>query len=222
MFALLITGYIIQPDKTENALKSAMLIGAVVLVYTLYRTYYPAAGGFAMVNSGIWPGQDPRPITLSYFFSFNLPSLVSQAQSHIGASDNLAITRSFFTYQYATMIFGEFDHSYWRNQSNWLFFNMQSLIVLALIAPLGWIGYCGLKQKTLLDWSFLLFLHFIFSFPSVFNTDFRYHAAIMFILAYFIAQGLNTIRVRYPITQKLLNVWLTTFVFFSATFLSAP
>lgn len=228
MFSLLIASYLKQPEKTLNAFKLAVLIGAVVLLYTLYRAYYPAAAGLALVNSGIWPGQDLRPITLSYFFSFNLPSLVSQAQSHIGASDNLAITRSFFTYQYATMIFGEFDYSYWRNQSNWLFFNMQFLIVLALVVPLGWIGYCCLKQKTLLDWlfiaavglSFLLLLRFIFSFPSVSNTDFRYHAAIIFILAYFFAQGLNSIRVRYPIAQKLLNVWLTAFVFASAAFLT--
>lgn len=225
MFALLIASYIKQPEKTSNALKLAVLTGAVVLVNTIYRAYYPAAESLAMVNSGIWPGQDLRPITLSYFFSFNLPSLVSEAQADIRGSDNLSITRSFLTYQYATMIFGEFDYSYWRNQSYWLFFNMQFLIILALMVPLGWIGYCC-KQKTLMDWlfiatvgfSFVLLLRFIFSYPSVSNTDFRYHAAILFMLAYFFAQGLNAIRVRFPITQKPLKICLAMFMFFSATF----
>jgi len=150
MFALLIASYIEQPEKTSNALRLAVLTGAVLLVNTIYRAYYPAAEGLAMVNSGIWPGQDLRPITLSYIFSFNLPSLVSEAQADIRASDNLSITRSFLTYQYATMVFGEFDYSYWRNQSYWLLFNMQFLIILALMVPLGWIGYCC-KQKTLID-----------------------------------------------------------------------
>lgn len=218
MLVLLVTSYISSPEKMRKPLITTAFVGVPVLAYTLFRSYYPAANSLAMVNSGIWPGQDLRPIELKYLLSFNFFSLFQEAQSHIGASDNHAITRSFPTYQFSTMLFGEFDHSWWRNQSYSLFANMQALILLALAVPIGWIAF-GFKQKNTIEWMFLsaialsllLQLHFIFSYPSVSNTDFRYHAVVFFPLAYLYASGIAYLLNKLPKIRLMSIVWGSAF-----------
>lgn len=214
-FGLLVASYLQAPSQTRSALWQFCLVGTLLLGYTLFRGYYPATGAVHLVNSGIWPGQDLRPLTLSYFFSFNFAELYSHAQSSIVATDNHAITRSFPTYQYGTLFFGEFDYTYWRDRNSMLFPNMQLVLVLGLIIPLGWIAYC-FRKKTVIDWLFIaitlvalaLVLRFATSYPSVSNTDFRYYAPVYFFFAYCFACGIDTLTARSIIARRLVSIWL--------------
>lgn len=223
---LIITAFVKDPKAMQRAGLLYAMVGFCVLGYTLFRLYYPAAHAFSLVNSGIWPGQDLRPINLNYFFSFNFQALLNEAQSHIGEKNNSAITRSFFTYQYATMLFGEFDYTYWRNQSYWLFFNMQLLLAISILIPLGWLSFIFTKKnfmQSILSMtaivSLLLLVKFIFSYPSVSNTDFRYHAPIFFMLAYCFALGIVAIIDRFPQCKKVVTVWLFMLVSLNLSFL---
>ncbi len=222
-FILLISTYIHAPALVRKYLFRFYIVGLVILSYTLFRAYYPAVGIIELVNSGIWPGHDLRPLTLEYFLSFNFSSLLTNGQSHI---DNYAITRSFPTYQYATMLFGEFDYSFWRDHKAWLFINMQILVVLALVVPLGWVAYL-FRPKAFLDWvliitstlSIALLMKFFIQFPSVSNTDFRYHAAIFFFAAYFFAMGIDYIVSQFRFVKKFLLIWIALLHISSITFI---
>ena len=221
--ALLVTSYCenfrsshIQTIRNRALTFAAM--GAAILSYTLYRAYYPVTQGFFLVNSGIWGGQDLRPIELKYFFSFNFFDLLKDAQGNITGKDNHAITRSFPTYQYITMLFGELKYQYWRDRNTFLLFNMQFLTALSLIVPLGWLAYISAKKNILEKYflaaigiSFLLVLKFTFEFPSVSNTDFRYHLSVFFMLAFIFAKGLDSLRTRFPAVDKPIKLWVSVF-----------
>jgi len=198
------------------------MVGLVALSFTLYRAYYPAAGEFHLVNSGIWPGQDLRPLGLSYLFSFNFLELLQAGQSLIGQNDIKAITHSFPTYQYGTMLFGEFGYEYWQKKNLFLFPLQQFIIAVGLIVPIGWLAFGFLQKKSFFDWllilvvviTLILILKFIFAYPSVSNTDFRYHVASFFALALFFACGITCLTSLRPWLHKLLSVWAV--IYFSA------
>ena len=207
----LLTLYFKHKDKAIKPMFHYAWVGALVLTYTMFRAYYPAAETFVFVNGGIWPGQDLRPLNANYFLSFNFIDLLEQGQSHIREADTDRIKYSFFSYQYGTMLFGQFDYQYWRERNYMLTINMQLIMLLALIVPLGWITALFLK-KTLMEKflatvaivSFILVLKFIFDYPTMSNTDFRYYAAIQFILAYFFAIGLRAVMRLHKYVKKIL------------------
>lgn len=216
---LLLSTYITATKSTQRAMLAFGLAGVSMLSYTLFRAYSPVAESLAIVNSGIWPGQDLRPIQLGYFTSFNFSELLVDAQAHIAGTQNTAVTRSLPTYQYATMLFGEFNYEYWRGRQPNLYFHMQVITLLGLIVPIGWIAYLFKSRKTWLDIVFIitaslsivLLAKFFITYPSVSNTDFRYHASILFILAYFFAQGIESLYVRFQSLKILFTSWLTLF-----------
>lgn len=203
------------------------MVGLVALSFTLYRAYYPAAGQFHLVNSGIWSGQDLRPLGLSYLFSFNFLELLQAGQSLIGEKDIDAITHSFPTYQYGTMLFGEFGYEYWQKKNLFLFPLQQFIIAVAFIVPIGWIAFCFLQKKRFLDWllilvvvvTLILIFKFIFAYPSVSNTDFRYHVASFFALALFFAYGIACLASLRPWLHKLLSVWAVIYFSSNITFI---
>lgn len=217
-------GLIDKKGMNEKIVWFAM-VGIVALSFTLYRAYYPAAGEFHLVNSGIWPGQDLRPLGLDYLFSFNFLELLQAGQSLIGDNDIDAITHSFPTYQYGTMLFGEFGYEYWQKKNLLLFPLQQFIIAVGLIVPIGWLAFCFLQKKRFFDWlliliaitTLILILKFIFAYPSVSNTDFRYHVASFFALALFFAYGITCLASLRPWLHKLLSVWAV--IYFSANIL---
>ena len=224
-FILLIMKYRSDSDLMNKRIMWFSVVGFTVLSYTLYRAYYPAAGEFHLVNSGIWPGQDLRPLTLDYLLSFNFLDLLQAGQSLIGDNDIDAITHSFPTYQYGTMLFGEFGYAYWQDKNLFLLPLQQFIILVALIVPVGWFAYCFLQKKSILEWmlvlisaiTLVLIIKFIFSYPSVSNTDFRYHVASFFALALFFASGIGQLSRIRPWLHKLLSVWAT--LYFSSNIL---
>ncbi len=208
---VLLTLYYKDKDKAIKPMFHYAWVGALVLTYTMFRAYYPAAEAFVFVNGGIWPGQDLRPLNANYFLSFYFFDLLEQGQSHIREADTDNIKYSFFSYQYGTMLFGQFDYQYWRERNYMLTINMQLIVLLALIVPLGWIVSLFTKKNLIEKFmamvaivSFVLVLKFIFDYPTMSNTDFRYYTAIQFILAYFFATGLRSVMNLHKYVKKFL------------------
>ena len=196
------------------------VFGAPILFFSLYRAYYPAPSTLAFVNSGIWPGQDLRPMGWDYLLSFNIKTLFVQGEANIWTEEFPEITRSFPTYQYGTLLFGEFGYEYWRDRAPVLSWIMPALIICGLIIPLCTIAFfAGLfvrKDKWLLDWvlllcivsSTVLILNFAYTYPSVSNTDFRYHCAVFLAWAYLVARGAEMLARRHRLIK-----WSIAFIF---------
>ena len=186
----------------QNRLYLFSLLGMFSVSFTLWKVYMPMDGLFYMVNSsGHYPGQRIENLNLNYFIGFNFMSLFQAGQSHIFGEDS--IRYSFITYQYGTMFFGEFDYAYFTNKIPWLKEVMQSILLFGLIFLLGLLSYIiniykasGLKKLLFLTLliNLLLILKFMFNFPSICNTDFRYFVSSFLIFAFIFAQGLSYIR----------------------------
>ncbi|WP_096087462.1 hypothetical protein [Agaribacterium haliotis] len=196
--------------KLKTQLLVFALVGASILSLTLFRAWYPAASAFHFVNSGIWGGQHIQNFDLFYLASFHFGDILSHAEAAINNQDTRVITRSFPSYQYVTMFFGEFDYSWWRNQAPLLKLVQQASLLLGLLVPLAWLVFLCSKKR-LLDYLFVVMLlvglflqlKFVFDYPSVSNTDFRYHAPYMFVFAWFFGRGIAYICRRWPAVKKL-------------------
>ncbi len=101
------------------------------------------------------------------------------------------------------MFFGEFDYSYFVQKSEGLKEIMQAILLFGLVYVLGFVTYliklhrASLLHKFLfatLLLNLLLILKFMFSFPVVCNTDFRYFVASFILFAFVFAKGLDNIR----------------------------
>ncbi len=201
-FALLTITY--MDNKKTELLKSRIyifgLVGVFILGLTLLRVYLPVEGEFKFVNSGIFKGQEIGVMDINYFFSFNLSKLIELAQSYSYENKSDLVRRSFFTYQYGTMLFGEFNyHSFFKN-SDFLKLLIQVIQALGVIFVVGFTLFFinFLKQNRLikiLAFAFiinmLLLAKFAYDFPSVCNTDFRYYSPSFLIIGLLIAIGLN-------------------------------
>ena len=204
-FVMLIFTY-----KENNNIKSKLFIfsfvGVFILGFTLLKAYIPVTGSFHFVNSASYINQTIEPLTLNYFTSFNFLELIEMGHSHVMGSDD--IRYSFLTYQYGTMLFGEFDYVQFYEKSNYLMLIMQTIILLGLIFVLGFISYIvniykvSFLEKLLfltLLLNFILILKFLFSYPSVCNTDFRYFLPSFILIGYFISKGIEYLQLSKPI-----------------------
>ena len=214
LFIMLMVRYVDAPNATRKAFLAYSLIGISLLSFIFFRAYSSANYEFVMVNSGIWPGQDLRPLDANYFLSFNFFSLLEQAQAFWNDSATVLIKRSFFTYQYGTMLFGEFEYTYWKAQDLHLEILMQLTIVIALIVPIGFIFGAFTKKKftetlllVLFCTNFILLLKFMFQFPSSANTDFRYYAPALAPFAYLVAKGLSRLADQHNLIKRLVMVF---------------
>ena len=212
-FSLLIFSYI---KEKNNQIKQRLyifgLVGMCLLTYTLWRVYLPLDTSFHMVNSsGAYPGQILPPLDFHYFGTFNFTSLFNQSYSHVFGEDS--VRYSFLTYQYGTMLFGEFDYTYFIHKTPWLKETMQSIIALGLLFIIGFITFIWKIDRastverllfgTLLI-NFILILKFMFDFPSVCNTDFRYFVPSFLLFAYIFAKGLADLK-NFKFLSKALN-----------------
>lgn len=200
-FLLLSYSYLYQ---SNNLLKKHIflfiLVGFTVLVFTLFKVYLPIEQIFGFVNSGAF-GNQLIDIKLSYFMTFNIVELLHTAQSYVysGIAD---ITNSLFTYQYGTMLFGEFDYYQWTSQHIYLQYIMQSIIILGLIYLVGLFIYIvnffklSFLEKNILvtvSISFILIIYFFTTYPSICNTDFRYFSSVFILIAFIFGKGLSYI-----------------------------
>jgi hypothetical protein len=203
-FGLLLVTYYHAPKEEEKHLKKMLytyaLVGVFVLGITLLRVYMPIEDGgvFYMVNSAKFPKQTLESLDFSYFASFHIVDLVTVGQSHVFGVDS--IRHSFLTYQYGTMFFGESDYTFFVDRASWIHPVMQSILFLGLIYLLGFLVYLiQLRREpllykilfTILSINFILILKFMWMYPSICNTDFRYFVGSFTLLAFVFARGLE-------------------------------
>ena len=217
LFSLLVLTYLYRGDaKSKKQIFIFGSVGIFLLTYTLWRVYMPIDNVFYMVNSsGDYPNQSIKELDFNYFGTFHFLSLLNAGYSYVFGEDS--IRYSFLTYQYGTMFFGEFDYSFFINKAPWLKEVMQSILLFGMLFILGFISYilklykASMLEKLLfltLLINFTLILKFMFDYPSICNTDFRYFVSSFLIFAYVFAQGL------YYMTwlKKIVNIFLVLLV----------
>jgi hypothetical protein len=218
LFILLILAYYRKKRHEATQVKKKLywfgVVGLFLLGFTLLRVYAPVENAFHMVNSARFPNQTIGALDWGYFSTFHLKELLTAGQSYIFGED--AIRFSFLTYQYGTMFFGEFDYTYFLEKSPYLKMAMQAVLLFGILFVLGFIAYLlRLHREPLLHQllfatfllNFLLVLKFIFSFPSVCNTDFRYFVGSFVLIGFIFAKGLEPIGTKRAV-GKVFHIWL--------------
>jgi len=205
LFFLLIWSYL-KVEKSDLRLTQRNIyifgvVGIFLLGFTLLRVYLPVEGTLHMVNSsGNYPNQTIENINMSYLGTFHMIPLIETGYSYVFGND--AIRYSFWTYLYGTMFFGEFDYSSHINNHMAMKFIMQTILLFGLIYILGLLLYIVTMYKSsllnrllllTLFFNLLLVWKFLFSFPAVCNSDFRYFVGSYVLVAYFVARGLYTL-----------------------------
>jgi len=218
LFILLILAYYRGKRYEQTQVKKKLywfgVVGLFLLGFTLLRVYTPVENAFHMVNSAKFPKQTIEALDWGYFSTFHFKELLMAGQSYVFGDD--AIRFSFLTYQYGTMFFGEFDYTYFLEKSPYLKMAMQAVLLSGLLFVLGFIVYLlrlyrePLLHKLLLATFLLnlvLVLKFMFSFPSVCNTDFRYFVGSFVLIGFIFAKGLEPIH-RGRVVGRVLNIWV--------------
>jgi len=210
-FLLLIVVYKRTPtQESRRAIYLFGLVGLLLLSFTLLRVYMPIDNHFHLVNSAKFPKQTLEELNFGYFATFHLFELVQVGYSYVFGED--AIRHSFLTYQYGTMLFGEFDYTDFINRAHQLSPIMRTILISGLIFPIGLIlFFTQLHRESTLNKlltltlliNFILVLKFIFDYPSICNTDFRYYVPSFVIIGFFMAQGVNRLRSVYLIQLGL-------------------
>jgi len=176
------------------------IVGIFILSLTLWHLYHPLMEKFYFVNSAEFPKQTIENLNSKYFFSFNFLELLKQGFSHVFGSDE--VRYSLLTYQFGTMLFGEFDYKYFITKDPNTLFLMRSIISLSTIYIVGFISYLifiyreNLIQKLLFGVfiiNSILILKFIVDYPSICNSDFRYFVGSWAIIGYIFAKGLTNL-----------------------------
>ena len=200
---LLVVAYLKNQDSSlskelQKKLYIYGLVGILVLGFTLLRVYMPLDSTFYVVNAGKYPGQTLEILDSSYFATFNIIDLIQAGESHITGEDS--VRHSFFTYQYGTMFFGEFDYAYFINITHYLSFIMPTILSLGIIYIIGLIGYIiALKNEPILHKilflivaiNLIMIINFVITYPSICHTDFRFFVGSFSILAFLFARGLE-------------------------------
>jgi hypothetical protein len=233
LFTLLTVAYVKAEEGSLPTVRKALylfgVVGLFLLGFTLLRVYLPVEGTFHMVNSsGHFPGQQIAALDLGYFASFNVFELFHAAQSYVFGND--AVRFSLPTYQYGTMLFGEYNYENFLKHTPLLRQTMQFILLSALIYPLGLLVFVvTLYKRPLLHQllfaasfiTFLLILKFIFDYPVICNTDFRYFVPVFPLLAWMMAEGLDNLSNAIAGTKQFFTLLLffvslaeLTFLFF--------
>lgn len=218
LLTLLILVYSRGKEHERSQVKKKLywfgLAGLFLLGFTLLRVYTPVENSFHMVNSAKFLKQTIEALDFGYFFTFHFKELLMAGQSHVFGED--AIRFSFLTYQYGTMFFGEFDYTYFLNKSPYLKPVMQAVLLSGFLFVLGFMAYLlrlyrePLLHKVLfvtLLLNLALVLKFMFSYPSVCNTDFRYFVGSFVLFGFIFAKGLEPLRFMGRV-GKVLHVWV--------------
>jgi hypothetical protein len=176
------------------------VVGVFILSLTLWHLYHPLMEKFYFVNSAKYPKQTIENLNSTYFLSFNFLELLKQGFSHVFGSDEVRF--SLPTYQFGTMLFGEFDYKYFIDKNPNILFLMRSIISLSTIYIVGFISYLlfiyreNLIQKLLFGVfivNSILILKFIVDYPSICNSDFRYFVGSWVIIGYIFSKGLTNL-----------------------------
>jgi hypothetical protein len=214
LFLLLSLSYIQTREKKFLFIFS--VVGLVVLSWTLWRLYTPLTGSLYMVNSAEFPKQTIENLNGDYLLSLHLFELIQQGYSHVFGVD--AIRYSLPTYQYGTMLFGEFNYKYFIDRDKLLLPIMQFILIFGTLYIVGLFSYILhiFKESRINQIIFGIFLlnlivilKFIFEYPSVCNSDFRYFVGSFIIVGLIFSQGLEYISKYNPHLKCIFNVLLS-------------
>jgi hypothetical protein len=232
LFLLLVTFYL--RTDTEKEIEKKMfifsIVGVFLLGFTLLRVYLPIENEWLFVNSSAnFPGQIIRALNADYISSFHLIDLLHASYSYIFGQDS--IRYSFLTYQYGTLLFGEFDYQYYVQNITGIKEVMQAIILFGLLIIVGFMGYMISLYKAanfekflffILLINFILIITFIASYTVVCNTDFRYYVMSFLLIAFFMAKGLYQLSrdrwLRYVFTGIVSLLALSEVAFFILLF----
>jgi hypothetical protein len=200
LFTLLVMTYLYQ----ENTLKLQILlfmfsfVGLFLLGFTLLRVYLPIENTFHFVNSsGGFRNQHIPSLGIVFFTYLDLNQLFTIEYMHSYMKDTSLYT--FINHQYRTMLIGEFNYKSYINKINefklviWLLFTFGLVYILSFLSYLHYLWKTkGIDRLlfTTFVLNFMLILNFVFTYPSICNTDFRYFVPSFLILAYVFAQGI--------------------------------
>lgn len=219
LFVVLLRHYFLSGTQTVQKRKILLYIKifAVTVSFflglSLLRVYLPSTGELLFVNSGVFKGQEIHALDLHYFLSFNIVSLINEGQAYVYDTDFMPVKQSFFTWQYATMLLGEYDYN---RVMDTLFFN-RLVYFFSLIYVVGIASFVFYFKKmpplvkvfaALVVVNELLIVNFAFSFPSVCNTDFRYNSPTILLWSIIVAFGLSQLvnhakRLQRPIVSAV-------------------
>ncbi len=200
LFAILLYRYFnaLKRDiPREMIVRHLKYFGVVVLFFlglSFLRVYLPSTGEFLFVNSGIFKGQEIRSLDFSYFFSFRIIDLLNEGQAYVYGRFE-PVKQSFFTWQYATMLLGEYDYKRVMNGLNW----NRAVYLFSLIYVVGIVAFIYYFKKiplilklmmSIVAVNQLLIINFAFGYPSVCNTDFRYNSPTLILWGFIISFGL--------------------------------
>ena len=220
LFSLLCWMYIRTKETTQ--LKKYIfifsIVGLFLLGFTLLRVYMPIENIFHFVNSsGDFRNQHIPSLDLSFFTSFKLGQLYHLEYMHSYMKDTSLYT--FINHQYRTMLIGEFSYIPYLKKIAlfkeviWLLFSFGLIYIVGFIAYLHYLWRVGGVHRwffaTLLL-NFILILKFVYTYPVISNTDFRYFIPTVLILAYSIVQGLAHLG-RVTWVRYFFSVWIALF-----------
>jgi len=207
--------YSIDQDDIKKKLYLFGVVGIFLLGFTLWRVYLPIENTLHMVNSSAhYPNQIISSFGLSYFGTFNIASLLDVGYSHVYGSES--IRYSFFTYQYGTMFFGEFDYAYFFKKHIYLIIVMKVILLFGLVYTVGFISYLfTIYKKPLIEkllfatllLNLLLIIKFMLSYPAVCNTDFRYFVPSFVLFSFIFANGLLYFK-QIKLLWRVLNIMI--------------
>ena len=190
-----------QNGDIKKKLYIFSMVGVFLLGYTLLRVYLPVEGAFHLVNSsGFFPGQHIPILSIEFLMYFNLEQLVTVEYLRSYLED--VALHTFPNHQYRTMFIGEFNYEYYLNHVEELKIVIQVIFLMGLIYIIGFFTYfrymifSKIVDKLLLVivlFNLALIIKFVFDYPSLSNTDFRYFAPTFPVIGYIFAQGLKYI-----------------------------
>ncbi len=215
LFIVLLQKYFYKYNVKENTkeiLLHVKIFSIVILMFlgfSFLRVYLPSTHEFLFVNSGVFPGQEIKHLDFSYFFSFRIFDLINEGQSYVYDRVFMPVKQSFFTWQYATMLLGEYNYEKVMQSLNLnrMVYLFSLIYVVGFFSFLYYIKKMPLIVKILfpiLIINQLLIANFAFSFPSVCNTDFRYNSPTIIIWAIVIASGLYQLYMNVESLRKFI------------------
>ena len=224
---ILFYNYIIETKNQHknlikiNDLKNKILIFGTITVFmvglTILRVYMPSKHQLLLIKSSVYEGQQINNRDISYFLSFNIIDLLKEGQAYVYDTKISSIRQSFLTYQYGTMMFGEYDYKKVFSNIPFAFYLAKIVYLTGIIYLIGFVLFIFKLKKESIIIKFLtaalvinviLVIHLSLSFPSACNTDFRYYAPTFALFGLAFAFGINYIKEKFKNSAKFINVIL--------------
>lgn len=206
IFIFLLYRAFTNPAKKESSQKElkrfAWFSVAFTIVFSIifFRAYIPEKGEFLFILSAAFKNQTIESVDTRYFMSFNFLSLFDNAQSHVFGNDEVRF--SYPTFQFGTAFFGEYNYTRLHQEHGVTKPLMRAIYLFGLVLLVSFLGYFAFASSMPFIYkgmilmpalNFILNAFAIYEYPSVCNSDFRYHIAIISIFVAIISFGFDKI-----------------------------